>query len=101
MTTVKHQPIPQQELPLSAIAPHKLFPGRTSLYVSEVAKALQMTERQVLDLIDEGALEAVNIASPGKSTTTPTGNITPRKFWRVPVSAYDAFIQARKASARI
>jgi excisionase family DNA binding protein len=61
------------------------FPGRTTLYVHEVAAKLSISERHVADLIDEGRLRAVNIA--GK-------NITDRKFYRIPIESYREFIQA-------
>lgn len=54
--------------------------------ISEVARALKCTETHIRDLIDEGQLMAVDIA----------GADTPRKCLRIPVSAYDAFIGARK-----
>lgn len=73
----------QDELPLSSIKAHVLFPGRTSLYPHEVAKALSMTTAAVIDLCEEGAIEAVNIA--GKN------NKSDRKFWRIPVSGYDKY----------
>lgn len=60
-----------------------LFPGRTVLYVSEVAEKLEVTEQHVFDLIEEGKLHAVNV---GGGT---------RKFWRIPVSAYQAFLKVR------
>ena len=67
-------PEPQQlEFPSFA------FPkNRTFLYVGEVAMKLR-----VLDLIEEGQLQAVNVG----------GN--DRKFWRIPVEAYDAFMGRR------
>ena len=44
---------------------------------------LRVTEQHVLDLIEEGQLRAVNVG----------GN--DRKFWRVPVEAYEAFLERR------
>ena len=75
----------QDELPLSSVRPHVKFPGRTTLYVHEIASALQITGRHVLDLISEGKIQAVNIA--GKN------NATAREFWRVPVSEYDRYLR--------
>jgi hypothetical protein len=93
----------QEELQLSSIAAHALFPGRTVLYVAEVAKALQMDQRQVVDLIEEyrdtegkSGLAAINIGSGLKREGFDRGNKTPRNYWRVPVSAFDAFVSARK-----
>jgi hypothetical protein len=92
----------QDELALSAIKAHALFPGRVTLYVGEVAKALSMTEQQVVDLIEEyketgtNGIAAVNIASGLKTDNFAKGNKTPRAYWRIPVSAFDAFVAARK-----
>lgn len=77
----------QEELPLSSVRPHVLFPGRSSLYVHEVAKALRITPQHVIDMIAEGKIQAVNIA--GK-------NQTKREFWRIPVSEYDAYLMRNK-----
>ena len=75
----------QDELPLSSIAPHTLFPGRTSLRVWEVAKALDVHEKTVLGWIDTGAMSGVDIS-----------NGIDRKHIRIPVSAYEAFLRKRK-----
>ena len=72
-----HEP---QQLEFPSLA----FPkDRTVLYVAEVAMKLRGTEQHVLDLIEEGQLQAVNVG----------GN--DRKFWRIPVEAYDAFLDRR------
>ncbi len=77
----------QQELALATVLSHKVFPGRSSLYVHEVAKAIQITVPHVISLIQEGLLDAVEV--------TGRGNKTSREHWRVPVSAYDAYILRR------
>jgi len=82
----------QDELPLSSARPHVKFAGRTTLYVYEIAEALQITVRHVLDLIAEGKIQAVNIA--GKN------NATGREFWRVPVSEYDRYLRENSNVAR-
>jgi excisionase family DNA binding protein len=51
--------------------------------ISEVAMKLRVTEQHVLDLIEEGQLQAVNVGG------------SDRKFWRIPVEAYDAFLECR------
>lgn len=76
--------IVQEELPLSSVRPHVKFPGRSTLYVHEVASALNITNQHVIDLITEGKIQAVNIA--GK-------NQTAREYWRVPVSEYDKYLK--------
>lgn len=66
--------------------PSLAFPkDRTVLYVGEVALKLRVTEQHVLDLIDEGKLRAINIAGV---------NATDRKFYRIPVEAWDAYVKA-------
>ena len=83
----------QEELAFSAIATHALFPGRTTLYVAEVAKALSITEQQVINLIESGDLGAVNISAGMK--TFVEGKV-PRSHQRIPVSAFDEFVRNRK-----
>ena len=60
-----------------------LFPGRKMLYVAEVAERLQVTERHVIDLIEEGKIGAIDIG----------GGL--RKFWRVPVTEFEKFLKKR------
>lgn len=72
---------------LTSVLAHGRFPGRSVLSVSEVAAALEVTERHIIDLIDEGRLAGINISASGSG----------RKHWRIPVSAYDAFINANKS----
>lgn len=66
-----------------------LFPGRKMLYVGEVAERLQLTEHAVRDLIDEGKLHAIDVG--GSS----------RKFWRIPVTAFERFIKERSSLAEM
>lgn len=60
-----------------------LFPGRRSLYVSEVAKELGVTDQHIIDLIEEGQIGAVNVGG-GK-----------RNYWRIPVSEFEKFLKSR------
>jgi len=101
--TQRPNPQHQDELAMSSIAPHALFPGRTTLYPQEVAKALSMSLWQVLDLIAEyeltggaSGIAAVNIGSGPSAGSFTKGSKSERKYWRIPVSAYDAFVQSRK-----
>lgn len=87
----------QEELALSAVRAHAIFPGRTTLRVAEVAVQLEITEQQVVDLINGGQLLGVDISSGLKSCNNPTGNKTARSYWRIPVSAFDEFIARRKS----
>ena len=63
--------------------------GRTVLYLFEVAGKLGITTRHVGDLIEEGKLEAIDIS--GK-------NSSDRKHWRVPIEAYNRYIDANRSS---
>lgn len=53
------------------------------LYVHEVAARLCISKRHVVDLIDEGKLRAINISGDA------------RRHYRIPVEAYEAFLQSR------
>ena len=78
--------------PLDGVLSHKLFPGRTRLYVHEVASALQITANHVVTLILEGLL-AGTVADKSKK-------ITSQDHWRVTTKAYDAFIRRRQSCSR-
>ncbi len=101
MTARARIPAPQQdELPLSSIAAHTLFPGRTTLYVSEVAAALRCTENHVINLIEEYEASEGRLGLKGFSIARglASGAKTPRSCWRVAVSDYDAFVSTRRDS---
>lgn len=74
-------------LGLPGMLAHKKFPGRTSLMVLEVAAVLSITDAQVVTLIQEGLLGAVEI--------TGRGNKSSREHWRIPVECYDDYIRRR------
>ena len=71
----------QTEFPFSSLD----FPGRTTLYPHELAERLGCSIDQVHDLADEGAISAIDIASPGAR----------RRELRVPIEAWRNFIIAR------
>jgi hypothetical protein len=84
-----------------------VWPGRRTLYASEVADALSITPRQVVDLIVCGDLVAINISAQretkivalsSEEMTAEERRRVPRTHWRVPVSAFDAFIAARAST---
>ncbi len=50
-------------------------------YPREVARRLLVTEQHVLDLIEDGRLQATNVGRRN------------RKFWRIPHGAYERFIR--------
>jgi hypothetical protein len=65
----------------------RAFPGRKTLYISEVAQVLRIDEKQVTSLIEEGQLGAIDIAG--------AGNKSDRRYYRIPVCEYDAYIMRR------
>lgn len=66
------------------VRPGKLV-VRDVLRVGEVAKRLLVTPQHVLDLIEEGKLEAVNVGG-GE-----------RKHWRIRVDALEVFMRNRSS----
>jgi excisionase family DNA binding protein len=56
------------------------------LRVHQVARRLGVTTQHVRDFIEEGYLRAINL---GKGA---------RKFWRIPVDAYQAFLKERSST---
>ena len=73
-------PVPAQTLLPATGLP---FPGRTVLYVSEVAQKLDVSQQHILNLIEEGRLTALNV-----------GATKGRKFWRIPVESWAAYLKA-------
>jgi excisionase family DNA binding protein len=55
------------------------------LTVAEVSKKLRITERHLRDLIDEGAITAVNVAGSN------------RKLWRIPLEELERFLNQRSS----
>lgn len=61
-----------------------MFPSdRKVLTVAEVASRLDVTEQHVIDLIEEGQIQAINIGGGAK------------RFWRIPKEGYEQFLRAR------
>lgn len=93
----------QDELALSALATHAIYPGRRTITVAEFARDFCITGQQVIDLIICGDLLAVRISAsrglPEDSAAMSKAERSrvPRAHWRIPVSAYDAFVTARKS----
>ena len=65
--------------------------GHTIYLVEDVAQALDITPKHVGQLIDDGALIAVNVRSEGAS----------RSCYRIPVESYRAFVLARTVRPRL
>jgi hypothetical protein len=47
------------------------FPERSALGVREIARKLEVTQQHVIDLIEEGALQAINVGSAYDSVRVP------------------------------
>lgn len=78
----------QPEFPFASLD----FPGRTTLLPREVAQRIGISEQHLLDLIDEGALQALNIAG---FHGIPENSSAARRYWRIPVEYYRDFILSR------
>lgn len=74
-------PDPQLLFPFASLD----FPGRSMLYPHEVAEKLGMSADHLHDLMDDGSLVGMDIASPGAS----------RREMRIPIESYRNFIVAR------
>lgn len=83
----------QEDLPLTAIMAHRLFPGVSNLRVAQVAWGLQCDDQHVFNLIEAGRLAAINIATQLPIRTGRGSTRTFRRSIRIPVSAYDAFVR--------
>lgn len=106
---------------LDGVDPGLQFPGRTVLYVHECAARLRVTSQHVIDLIEEGALAALDVGGDGGSVRVPPSFLSvlaerwgrpeaqlqellererlahPRKraSWRIPVTSWTAFLERR------
>ena len=58
------------------------FPGRSTLYLWEIADRLGCTVAHLLNKVDEGALDVLDLASADSS----------RRAVRVPIESYRAFV---------
>ena len=64
------------------------FPGRAALSVRQVAEAVGATPHHIRDLCREGTIRgAVNIGEPV--------NTRRLNYWRIPCSAYDAWLRRK------
>ena len=103
------------------IDPGLQFPGRTVLYVHECAARLRVAPQHIIDLIEEGALAALDVGGNGGTVRVPPNFLTvvaercgrpevqirellervraenPRKraSWRIPVAGWNAFLERR------
>jgi hypothetical protein len=76
---------------LDSILSQKLFPKHNVLQVQQVADALCVTKQHIINLIEEGHIQAVDVGGGPIDRAN-----TARRNYRIPVSAYDAFIRKRK-----
>lgn len=94
MTAPRPKMVHQEELPFANVQAHTLWPGRTVLYVREVARELRCVEQHVINLIEIGRLGALDVSTgrpyvPGKDKLH-------RQALRVPVAAWDEFIKTSR-----
>jgi len=91
----------QDELPLTSILAHKVFPGRLLLSITEVADALGVTDQHIKNLIECGDLIATDVRSSTKGTKPSDlkdkddRHQSVRQWLRIPVSEFDRFLQSR------
>lgn len=60
--------------------------GRSVISVQEAAKLLGISDRHVIDLIDEGKIRALDLG----------GQHGARRLYRIPVSAFQSFVASRE-----
>ena len=87
----------QDELPLTSVLAHKLFPGRAMLTVAEVANACGVDKQTITNLIECGDMLAVDLRTtrPARPTDVKAEHKSIRQWLRIPTSSYDAFINSR------
>ena len=71
---------PQQKF--SSLLAENVFPGRNSITVFEAAHVLRVSEKHIINLIEEEQLKAISVA----------GANSDRSRYRIPVSEWDAYI---------
>jgi len=91
----------QDELPLTSVLAHKLFPGRAMLTVAEVANACGVDKQTITNLIECGDMVAIDMRTtkPAKPSEVKKEHKSIRQWLRIPTSSYDAFINDRKVGA--
>ena len=103
------------------IDPGLQFTGRSVLYVHECAARLRVAPQHIIDLIEEGALAALDVGGNGGTVRVPPRFLTvvaersgrtegqirelldrvraenPRKraSWRIPIAGWNAFLERR------
>jgi hypothetical protein len=84
------QPVaaPSKAVPVDDVLGDLTFPGRSVLYVHEVADKLRCCQQHILDLIDEGRLPAIEM--------TGSGNKTARRSLRIPAAGFRLFLARQR-----
>ena len=94
----KHAATPgQDDLPLTSVLAHKLFPGRAMLTVAEVAHACGVDKQHIANLIEVGDLVAIDLRTtkPAKPSEIKAAHKSIRQWLRIPTTAYDALVTSR------
>lgn len=96
MSRRRRQDSPDQlDLELSTVLSHVLFPGRSTLKAGEVADALRVDDQHIFNLVEEGRLLAIDVRNGEVTTASKLPKGSRRRWLRIPVSAYDAFVRTR------
>ena len=80
--------VPSKAVPDPEVLADLSFPGRSVLYVHEVAEKLRCSKQHILDLIDEGRLASIDLAG--------SGNQTARRSLRIPAEAFRLFLAKQR-----
>ncbi len=92
----------QDELPLTSVLAHKLFPGRAMLTIAEVAQACGVDKQTITNLVEVGDMVAIDMrtSKPAKPSDgeADSKHKSVRQWLRIPTSSYDAFINSRIVS---
>lgn len=87
---------PQQqdgEQALASLLSGNIFPGRSWLYLHEVANALSITPQHVVSLVLDGILQGTETKTKSKPTS--------RAHWKISVQHYDDFLRQRHSVAKL
>ena len=77
--------MPCDQLQFSEMLHSLDFPGRTVLRPQEIAKRLGVSDQHILNAVEEGSLQAVNLAGAGAS----------KRCLRIPVESYRDWVLRR------
>jgi hypothetical protein len=87
----------QDELPLTSVLAHTVFPGRSMLTLTEVAAAWRVDLQHVKNLVECGDMVAIDLktSKPAKPSELKTEHRSFRQWLRIPTSEHDRFLKER------